>query len=44
MDEDDAEVWEVPEIIDYGTGKGVVQCRVRWAATGVLLTYERTAI
>ena len=31
MDEDDAEVWEVEEIVNSRTVKGVVQYRVRWA-------------
>ena len=29
IDEDDAEVWEVAEIVNATTVKGVVQCRVR---------------
>ena len=31
MDEDEAEVWEVEEIVNSRTVKGVVQYRVRWA-------------
>ena len=31
MDEDEAEVWEVEEIVKFRTGKGVVQHRVRRA-------------
>ena len=31
MDEDEAEVWEVEEIVNYRTRKGVVQYRVHWA-------------
>ena len=31
MDEDESEVWEVEEIVNYRTGKGVVPYRVRWA-------------
>ena len=31
MDEDEAEVWEVEEIVNSRTVKGVVQDRVRWA-------------
>ena len=31
MDEDEAEVWEVEEIVNSKTCKGVVQYRVRWA-------------
>ena len=31
MDEDEAEVWEVQEIVNYRTLKRVVQYRVRWA-------------
>ena len=31
MDEDEAEGWEVEEIHNSGTHKGVVQYRVRWA-------------
>ena len=31
MDEDQAEVWEVEEIVISRTVKGVVQDRVRWA-------------
>ena len=30
MDEDEAEVWEVEEIVNYRTLKRVVQYRVRW--------------
>ena len=31
MDDDEAEIWEVEEIVNYVTVKGVVQYRVRWA-------------
>ena len=31
MNEDEAEVWEVEEIVNYRTMKGVVPYRVRWA-------------
>ena len=31
MDEGEAEVWEVEQIVDSRTLKGVVQYRVRWA-------------
>ena len=31
MGEDEAEVWEVQEILISRTSKGVVQYRVRWA-------------
>ena len=31
MDENEAEVWEVEEIVNSRTVKGVVQYRVRWA-------------
>ena len=30
MDEDEAEVWEVAEIVNSRTMKGVVQYRLRW--------------
>ena len=30
MDEDEAEVWAVAEIVNSRTVKGVVQYRVRW--------------
>ena len=31
MDEDEAEVWEVEEIVNSRTVQGVVPYRVRWA-------------
>ena len=31
MDKDEAEVWEVEEIVNYRTRKGGGQYRVRWA-------------
>ena len=31
MDEDEAEVWEIVEIVNFSTMKAVAQYRVRWA-------------
>ena len=41
MDEDEAEIWEVEEIVNSRTMKGVMQYRVHWVGcTGFEDTWE----